>query len=329
MSGPVVIVGAGHGGCQVAASLRQEGFAGPITLIGDEPGLPYQRPPLSKAYMKDGDAGRLALRPETFFEAGGIARIAGARVVAIDREARSVRTDDGRAFPYDRLVLATGGRNFAPPIAGLQLDGVLSLRTLADAAEIRARLGDLRHAVVVGGGFIGLEFASVARGFGIGVTVLEAADRLMARVVSPEISALFLDAHRDAGADVRLGALAAEVIDDGSGRAAGVRMADGRVVDGDMVLIAAGLRPNVDLAEACGLAIDNGVAVDETLATSDPRIFAIGDCASFPVARLGASHPAGVGAGGDGSCARGRADAGRPSDDLRRRAVVLERPGRR
>lgn len=282
MSGAIVIVGAGHGGCQVAASLRQEGFEGPITLIGDEPGLPYQRPPLSKAYMKDGDAARLALRPESFFEAGGIARLAGVRVVAIDRAAQSVRTDDGRTIPYDRLVLATGGRNFAPPIAGLQLDGVLSLRTLADAGSIRARLGEARRAVVVGGGFIGLEFASVARGFGLDVTVLEAADRLMARVVSPEISALFLDAHRAAGADVLLGALAGEVLDEGAGRAAGVRLADGRVVDGDLVLIAAGLRPNVDLAEACGLAIDNGVAVDAGLASSDPRIFAIGDCASFP-----------------------------------------------
>lgn len=272
----VIVVGAGQGGFQVAASLRQEGFAGKLTLIGDEPGLPYQRPPLSKAYMKDGAAERLLLKPASFYDRSDIARIEG-WVAAIDRENRQVVTADGAAHPYDHLVLATGARNAAPPIAGLADAGVLSLRTLADAANLRARVAGARRAVVIGGGFIGLEFAAVTRAAGLEVTVLEAAGRLMGRVVSPEVSAHFLAAHRGWGVDIRL-ATPAAALEPGT-----VRLADGGVAAGDLLLLAAGVRPNVELAEAAGLAVANGITVDSALCTSDPAISALGDCASFPL----------------------------------------------
>jgi 3-phenylpropionate/trans-cinnamate dioxygenase ferredoxin reductase subunit len=276
----VVIVGAGQGGQQVAASLRQEGFDGAITLLGDEPGLPYQRPPLSKAYLKDGDAERLLLKPAAFYERGQIALHDRTRVVRIDRAARAVETAASVRHEYDHLVLATGARTFRPPIPGLAAAGPLELRTMADAALIRARLAASRSAVVIGGGFIGLEFAAVARAAGLDVTVVEAADRLMARVVSPAISACFLDAHRGWGVHVRLGdpARSVEPAPDG-GR---VALASGGTVTGDLLLVATGVVPNTELAAEAGLAVDNGVVVDATLLTGDPAISAIGDCAAFP-----------------------------------------------
>jgi 3-phenylpropionate/trans-cinnamate dioxygenase ferredoxin reductase subunit len=276
----VVVVGAGQGGQQVAASLRQEGFAGSITLIGDEPGLPYQRPPLSKAYLKDGDAARLLLKPAAFYERAGIAMHDRTRVVRIDRSARAVETAAGARHGYDHLVLATGARTFRPPIPGLAAAGALELRTVADAALIRARLVASRRAVVIGGGFIGLEFAAVARAAGLDVTVVEAADRLMARVVSPAISERFLDAHRGWGVRVRLGdpVCGVEAVADGGG----VALASGGMVAGDLLLVATGVVPNAELAAAAGLVVDDGVVVDATLLTGDPAISAIGDCASFP-----------------------------------------------
>lgn len=277
--GRIVIVGAGQGGFQAAASLRQDGFGGRVTLVGDEPGLPYQRPPLSKAYMKDGDPARLALRPEAFFAEAGIERIEG-RAIGIDRPSARLHLAAGEALAYDHLILATGARNAVPPVAGLAeavADGtVLGLRTLADASEIRRRVAGGGRAVVVGGGFIGLEFAAVARGAGLEVTVVEAAGRLMERVVSPQISAHFLDLHQGLGVDVRLGTAAAAV-------APGlVRLGDGNAVAGELILLAAGVRPNVELAAEAGLAVAGGIVVDTRLVSSDPAISALGDVALFP-----------------------------------------------
>lgn len=274
----VVIVGAGQGGQQAAASLRQDGFAGEIVLLGDEPGLPYQRPPLSKAYLKDGDAARLALKPAGFYDGAGIDYRPGVRVEAIDRAAQRLLTADGAGLAYDHLVLATGARNAVPPIAGLAEAGVLGLRTLADAAGLRARVAAARSAVVIGGGFIGLEFAAVARAAGLAVTVVEAADRLMARVVSPEISAHFLALHEGLGTRVLLGARAAAV------EPGAVVLGSGERVAGDLLVLATGVRPNVELAEAAGLAVGDGVLVDGRLLTDDPAVSALGDCAAFPVA---------------------------------------------
>ncbi|MGA0614436.1 NAD(P)/FAD-dependent oxidoreductase [Paracoccus sp. KR1-242] len=278
----IVIIGTGQGGQQVAASLRQEGFSGEILMIGDEPGLPYQRPPLSKAYMANGDAAALTLKPSSFYERSGIALHDATRVVRIDRPARQVVTQGGTRHSYDHLVLATGARNFRPPVPGIDAPGTAELRTLADAEAIRQRLATTRHAVVVGGGFIGLEFAAMARAADVEVTVVEAAPRLMARALSPQMSGHFLDLHHQMGTHVLLGAMAAGVLADAQGRAAGVALADGQQIAGDLVLIATGVRPNVELAAEAGLTCDNGIVVDDGLATSDPAISALGDVAVFP-----------------------------------------------
>ncbi|UOM35276.1 NAD(P)/FAD-dependent oxidoreductase [Acuticoccus sp. I52.16.1] len=277
-SGRIVIVGAGQGGFQAAASLRQEGFIGEITLIGDEAGLPYQRPPLSKAYLKTGVADELELRPAAFFDANAITLVHGLRIDTIDREAREAVAGETR-FPYDHLVIATGTRNLRPPIAGLE--HTVDLRTLADAARLRDLLAAPRRVAVIGGGFIGLEFAAVARTLGHDVTVAEAAPRLMARVVSPELSQRFLAMHQGMGTDVRLGQPVARV------REGAIVLADGSEIAADLVLLAAGVRPNSELAEAAGLAVANGVVVDAQLATADPAISALGDCAVFPDPRTG------------------------------------------
>ncbi|MFD1880673.1 NAD(P)/FAD-dependent oxidoreductase [Paracoccus pacificus] len=278
----VVIIGSGQGGYQMAASLRQDGFAGSVTLIGEEPGLPYQRPPLSKAYMADGDASRVLLKPESFYERASISVVAD-RVTTIDRRAQAVLTEGGERHPYDHLVIATGSRPLRPAIAGLEVEGVLQLRTLADAARLRDSLSGCRHAVVIGGGFIGLEFAAVARGMGVGVTLVEAGPRLMARALSPEMSAHFLAAHRDMGTEVLLDAMVVSV-DQVDGRALGVTLRDGRMIAGDLILLAAGVCPNAELAADAGLPVANGVVVDADLLTADPAISALGDCANFPAA---------------------------------------------
>ncbi|MBB1492569.1 MULTISPECIES: NAD(P)/FAD-dependent oxidoreductase [unclassified Paracoccus (in: a-proteobacteria)] len=281
MSERVVIVGAGQGGLQVAASLRQDGFAGTITLIGDEPGLPYQRPPLSKAYMKDGEDSRLALKPASFFETAAVDYRPQTIVAGIDRQAGEVVLDGGARLGFDHLVLATGARNLRPPLPGLDLPGVHELRGLADAARLRDAVAGARRAAVIGGGFIGLEFAAVAAAAGLQVTVIEAADRLMSRAVTPPISQRFLDFHWDAGVEVRLSSLGRGIT--GTTQAEGVELADGSTVPADLVLLAVGVRPNSELAAEAGLPVANGIVVDGHLRTGDPRIFAVGDCASFPL----------------------------------------------
>ncbi len=277
----IVIVGAGQAGVQVAASLRQEGYTGRVVLVGDEPGVPYQRPPLSKAYIKDGDAARLALRAADFYAANAIELVAG-RVVAIDRAAQEAALEGGTRLPYEHLVLATGSRNRRPPIPGADAPGVLDLRTLHDAERLRTALLAADRVAVVGGGFIGLEVAATAVALGKGTTVLEAAGRLMGRVVSPDTSRYLLEAHSAAGIDVRLEAPVAAV------HAGGVTLADGGEVAGDLVLLAIGVGPNVELARAAGLEVADGIVVDDHLLTTDPLISAVGDCAAFTHAATGA-----------------------------------------
>jgi len=278
----IVIVGGGHGGFQMAASLRQDGYPGEILLVGDEPGLPYQRPPLSKAYLKDGDEARLHFRPRAFFETNAIELIEQTRVTRIDPAARRIITGEGAEIGYGHLVLATGSRNARPPVANLDLDNVLSLRNLADAADLRARLAAANHVLVIGGGFIGMEFAAVAAGFGVEVTVIEGASRLMARAVSDTVSSHVLKSHESRGTRIRLGRFVSALIDDGRGRVAGARLSDGTEIAGDMVLIATGVVPNSELAAEAGLAVSDGVEVDNLLCTSDPHISALGDCCNFP-----------------------------------------------
>lgn len=278
----VVIAGAGQAGFQAALSLRQEGFQGRITLFSDEPGLPYQRPPLSKAYLlgKTGPEA-LSFRSEKFFADHGIA-LEHDRVVAIDRTNRRVTLGSGAAAPYDHLVLAVGAHNRALPVPGGDLDGVLGLRTLADADMIRARLGAAREVVVVGAGFIGLEFAAVAAALGRSVHVLELADRPMARALTVETSAFFARAHQAWGVRLDLGQGLARIMGD-RGRVAGIETTDGRKLPADLVVVGIGVLPNVALAAEAALDIENGIRVDSHLATSDPTISAIGDCAAFPL----------------------------------------------
>lgn len=287
MSDRIVIVGAGQAGFQTAASLRQDGHSGEIVLLGAEKGLPYQRPPLSKTYIKEGQAERLLFRNVDFFTTNRIEYEDGVTVTQIDRGDHQVELGDGRRIGYSHLVLATGTRNRRLPLPGIDLEGVLALRTLADADIIRDALRRASSLVVIGGGFIGLEIAATARILGLQVTVLEATSRLMSRVVSPPISEHFLAAHRASGIDVRLDALAKRIVDGGDGRAAGVEIADQGTVAADLVLVSAGVVPNAEIAEQAGLYIHDGIRVDDTLATEDPAISAIGDCASFPFGQDG------------------------------------------
>ena len=278
----VAIVGAGQAGFQTASSLRQEGFAGHILLIGDEPVLPYQRPPLSKSYLA-GESGlnELWLRPENFYEKQRIELVTGANVMAIDRRGRRLRMESGDEIAFDHLVLATGARNRPLPVPGAELDGVLALRTLADADILRERLADIGNVVVVGAGFIGLEFASVAIAAGAAVHIVELTQYPMGRVVSAPVSGFFAEAHRRWGAKLSLGTGVTRILGD-RGRVAGVETGDGRHLPADLVLICVGVIPNAELADAADLAIANGIAVDEYLTTGEQAIFAIGDNASFP-----------------------------------------------
>lgn len=278
----VVVIGAGHGGFQLAASLRQNGFDGRIFLIADEPGLPYQRPPLSKEYL-DGKIGLdlLLMRPEAFYRDHKIELLAGERAVDVDPAAQRVRLASGGVIGYDHLVFATGARNRVPTLPGIALDGVCYLRSLAETDELRERLVAANDIVVIGAGFIGLEFAAVARAQGKSLHVLEIADRVMGRVVSLETSAFFAERHRETEVRFTFGAQAAGILAE-RGRVSAVELTSGERIAAELVLVSIGVVPNVELADKAGLAVNNGVFVNEMLLTADPAISAIGDCASFP-----------------------------------------------
>ena len=278
----IVVAGAGQAGFQLAASLREGGFRDPITLVGDETALPYQRPPLSKAYLAGKtDAEGLFLRQPGFFAEHAIAHRPGIRAVAIDRAGRSLHLSDGQRLAYDHLVLATGARNRPLPVPGADFPNVRQLRGLADADALRTALGEARAIVVIGAGFIGLEFAAVAAARGLSVTVVEAADRPMARAVSPEIAQFFRSAHEAMGVRFAFGA-GVTAVTGRDGRATGITLADGRELPADFILIGIGVLPNRELAAEAGLPAEDGVRVDAFLATPDPAISAIGDCVRFP-----------------------------------------------
>jgi 3-phenylpropionate/trans-cinnamate dioxygenase ferredoxin reductase component len=278
----ILVVGTGQAGFQVAASLREKGFAGRIRLIGDEPGLPYQRPPLSKAYLAGkSDRTALHLRSDGFFKQFAIEITAGQRAVQIDRDRKLIHLANNEVLPYDHLVLATGARNRTLPIPGADLGGVLQLRSAGDADALRLRLADLRTIIIVGAGFIGLEVAALAASLGVGVTVLEATSRPMSRTLSVPMSDFFRDAHEKSG--VRFGFSAAVTrINGENGRVTSVATAGGEIFAADLVLVGVGVIANDELAAASGLAVDNGIVVDEHLLTTDPAISAIGDCAAYP-----------------------------------------------
>jgi 3-phenylpropionate/trans-cinnamate dioxygenase ferredoxin reductase subunit len=274
----VTIVGAGQAGTQVAQSLRKRGFEGSIVMLGNEGYPPYQRPPLSKAFLKgEMDEARLFFKPEPFYAEKAIELEKACPVRAVDPDARIVTCEDGTVVAYDRLVFATGSTPIAIPVPGAELPGVRALRGLADSLAIREMLTEGARLVVVGGGYIGLEVASAARQLGHAVTVVERMPRLLSRVTSPPVSDFYLDLHRDHGVDVRLEESVAEIV--GDERVTGVKLGSGERLDADVVLVGIGVRPNQALAEAAGIRCDDGIVVDTHCRTSDLAVYAAGDCA--------------------------------------------------
>ncbi len=282
MNLPIVIVGAGQAGLQAAEALRAEGWQGDLILLGEEPHAPYHRPPLSKAYlMGESSAEQLTMRGPEALARKAIDVRTGCRVRQIDCLEKIVHLDQGDRLAYHRLVLATGAR--ARPLAGAGLQGVFTLRTLDDCAYIAEAMQQANEIVVIGGGFIGLEFAAVARKKGKSVTVIEAADRLMARAVSDSVSEIYARLHLERGVALRLGSSLAGFTE-ASGRVTGVTLGDGSTVRADLVVVGIGVIPNQELAAAAGIACESGVIVDASGRTSDPFVFACGDCTAMRLA---------------------------------------------
>ncbi|WP_439538540.1 NAD(P)/FAD-dependent oxidoreductase [Sphingomonas sp.] len=274
----IVIVGAGHGGAQAAIALRQAKFEGTIAVIGDEPELPYERPPLSKEYFSGEKAfERILIRPAAFWAERNVEMLLNRRVVSVDPVTHSLSTADGATIGYGQLIWAAGGSPRRIGCAGNDLIGVHTVRTRADADRMLAELDGVEQAVVIGGGYIGLEAAAVLAKFGKKVVLLEALDRVLARVAGEPLSRFYEAEHRAHGVDVRLGA-AVDCIE-GGGRVTGVRMQDGTVIPAQMVIVGIGIVPAVEPLIAAGAQGGNGVAVDHQCRTSLPDIFAIGDCA--------------------------------------------------
>ncbi|MBN8184116.1 NAD(P)/FAD-dependent oxidoreductase [Roseibium aggregatum] len=280
MQEDIVIIGAGQAGAQVAQSLRQGGFEGPLRLIGDEPHPPYQRPPLSKKFLA-GEIGAegLWLRPPAFFTTNKIDHIPNTRVVAIDRGAKRLTLANGDTLPYGKLVLATGTNARLLTLEGADKKGVVTLRSIADVNVIRDILQKSSNVAIIGAGYIGLEVAAVAKSLGKSVTVIEAQDRPMKRVVSQAVSDYFSGLHKARGIELRLNT-GIEAIEGGDS-VTGVRLSTGETVPAELVLVAVGAEPNDHLAAEAGLEVDNGILVDGCGQTSDPDIFAAGDCTRF------------------------------------------------
>ncbi|MBI1330166.1 MAG: pyridine nucleotide-disulfide oxidoreductase [Alphaproteobacteria bacterium] len=276
MTERIVIIGAGQAAVQAIATLRAEGFAGSLTVVGDEAFPPYQRPPLSKAYLSGAmDRERLFLKPDAFYAEAKCELILGVAATAIDRTARFVALADGRSLAYDKLLIATGSRVREIRVPGAKLPGVHYLRTIADVDALRPAFKTSKSIAIVGGGYIGLEVAAVARKYDLTVTVFEALDRVMARAVSPILSDFYERVHREAGVEFKLNT-GVEAFE-GGGKLEAVR-AGGKSHPFDLALVGIGIMPNPGLAEAAGLSCQDGIIVDRFCATSDPAVFAAGDC---------------------------------------------------
>jgi 3-phenylpropionate/trans-cinnamate dioxygenase ferredoxin reductase component len=279
-----VILGAGECGARAVFALREKGFAGEITLVGAEPLPPYERPPLSKAGSTDASDPKFIAAAEKYIE-NGIRLLTGLEARDLDTASRTVTLSDGTVLSYDKLLLATGAAARAFPGAQEGSRHIRSLRTHHDAAALRDAMKPGRHIAIIGGGFIGLELAATARLLGADVTVIEGLERVLKRGVPEEIAQLLAERHRAEGVDIRCG-VSIEALTSENGKAQ-IRLSTGEVVEADLVLVGIGARPNVEIAERAGLAIDNGIAVDTYLQTSAPDVFAAGDCCSFPLSIYG------------------------------------------
>jgi len=277
----VIIIGASHAAAEAISSLRKGGWEDKITLIGDEPELPYQRPPLSKAYYKgEVTLEKLAIKNPAYYQTANVDLFIGRRVESIDRAAKEVSLDGGERLAYDKLIIATGTRARYLPIEGGDLPQVKYLRTIQDVDDIKEQLKSGAKLLVVGAGYIGLEVAASAVKQGAEVTVLEAMDRVLARVTSPEVSEFYQNMHREEGVDIRLGASLSK-FSDVNGRTFAT-LSDGQELDFDCAIVGIGVIPNVELAEEAGLSCDNGIVVDEFTRTDDNDIYAVGDCSNHP-----------------------------------------------
>lgn len=283
----ILIVGAGQAAIQAIDTLRRKGFSGQLTLVGEEPWLPYQRPPLSKKYLSGAmEREKLLIRPQSFYQDHRVQTHLGRRALEIDRQRRSVRLDDGTAVGYDALLLATGSAPRHIPVSGAGLAGVHLLRNIADVERIRADLASARSLVIIGAGYIGLEVAGTAREMGLAVTLLEQTNRVLSRVTAPQISAFYESEHTRQGVRVICGA-EVRALEGSQGRVRTVVCEDGSAHEADMVLVGIGVGPRDDLAQAAGLDCLNGIVVDQHCRTSDPNIYAAGDCTSHPSIHYG------------------------------------------
>jgi 3-phenylpropionate/trans-cinnamate dioxygenase ferredoxin reductase subunit len=279
MSGGILILGAGQAAAQLAVSLRQGGHDGPIRMVGDEPYAPYQRPPLSKAFLKERPAAEsLLLRGPSYWADHKVELALGTAATTVDRTRKLVALRDGRSFDYDTLVFATGTRARDLPLPGIDRAGVFSLRKIDDVRRLRPALDDARRIVIIGGGYIGLEVAAVMRQEGRDAIVVEAEGRVMKRVAGETISGFFDGLHRSRGVDIRLGCRLASI--DGDSRATGITLSSGERIAADLVLVATGARANDDIAKAAGLPCEEGIVVDD-FARAAPDVYAVGDCARF------------------------------------------------
>jgi 3-phenylpropionate/trans-cinnamate dioxygenase ferredoxin reductase component len=286
MPEPLVVIGAGQAGAQLAMSLRQGGYAEPIRFVCDETYLPYQRPPLSKKFLAEvRNPDSLYLRPESFWRDHGVSFDLGSAVGAVEPKQRRIVFADGREIAYGELVFATGASARTLPVPGIALAGVFFLRKIDDVVRLRPALDGAQRVAIVGGGYIGLEVASVVGSEGRSVTMLEAEERVLKRVAGTVTSAFFDQFHRGRGVDIRLGARLVAI--EGEANASAVRLASGERLPVDLVLVAAGARANDDLAAAAGIACQDGILVDEFTRTDAPDVYAIGDCTRFPSRRYG------------------------------------------
>ena len=280
MQDSIVVVGTGHAAAQVVDSLRREGFAGRLVMVGEEPALPYQRPPLSKKFLAgEMEEDRLPIRHAAFYETIHCEMMLGNAVASIDAGARKIKLADGSQLAYDKLVLAAGGHARPLPVPGANLAGVHVLRTMTDVNAIRAEAVPGTRVVIVGAGYIGLETAATFRKLGLDVTVIEMMDRVMSRVVAPEMSRFYAGEHLTHGVSILIGKRVNAFL--GDTRVSAVECTDGTKVPADLVLVGIGLVPNTELASAAGIQCDDAIAVDEHCRSSDPNIYAIGDCCSF------------------------------------------------